>query len=45
MGSGVEEGGRPAIVRNCSVTASGIYLRVDVRVSLSVVRMESSACE
>lgn len=26
MGSGVEEGGRPARVRNCSVTASGIYL-------------------
>lgn len=24
MGSGVEEGGRPARVRKCSVTASGI---------------------
>lgn len=41
MGSGVEEGGRPARVRKCSVTASGIYVGADVRVSL--VRMESSA--
>lgn len=26
MGSGVEEGERPARVRKCSVTASGIYV-------------------
>ncbi len=26
MWSGVEEGGRPARVRKCSVTASGIYV-------------------